>query len=247
MISVQTVVDRMTATLDSEGSDRYLFDQDFKPAINSAAEWLVAVFNAAFANKKLTEEDLEELITVGIWQASNFSRIYFDPATVGNERWSILRVMPEPVVTPETDPPPLQDPLQSVYRPDLIYVESFHSAKRLTQEKWEENRRNIFEAGNELAMNQLRSYAYLNGVDYKGQSQPEVEIRPRVPGQFVAISYIKYPPEVTSVNDQIGFPKTITNLLVQKALNFISFKQGDRTNLFSVTQNDIATLVQLMT
>ena len=52
MIAVQTVVDRMKSVLDAEGSDRYLFDQDFKPAINSAIDWLVAVFNAAFSDKK---------------------------------------------------------------------------------------------------------------------------------------------------------------------------------------------------
>jgi hypothetical protein len=62
MIPVQTIVDRVTSILDAEGSDRYLFDQDFKPAINLTKDWVVAVFNKAFADKKLSEENLKELV-----------------------------------------------------------------------------------------------------------------------------------------------------------------------------------------
>ncbi len=62
MIAVQTVVDRMIFGLDAEGSDRYTFENDFKPAINSSVEWLQAVFNQAFADKKLTEENLRDLV-----------------------------------------------------------------------------------------------------------------------------------------------------------------------------------------
>jgi len=65
MIPVQAVVDLMKAEIDSEGSERYLFDQDFKPAINSAIDWLVFVFNRAFENNKFSGEHLNDLIRTG--------------------------------------------------------------------------------------------------------------------------------------------------------------------------------------
>ena len=77
MIPVQNLVDFMKFELDAEGSDRYLFDQDFKPAINSAMNWLVSVFNRAFENDKLSSENLRDLIKTRVWVANNFSRIKF--------------------------------------------------------------------------------------------------------------------------------------------------------------------------
>ena len=99
MISVQTVIERIASVLDAEDSDRYTFERDFKPAINSSVEWLQAVFNKAFAEKKLSEEDLKELIKVVVFQTSQFSRINLDQ--INDSIWSLMRINPEPVLKPE--------------------------------------------------------------------------------------------------------------------------------------------------
>jgi len=240
----------VNATLDSEGSERYTFDRDFKQAISSAVEWLVAVFNRALGENKLSEENLEDLIVSKIFQASQFSRIFIDPAQTGNEKWSILRISPLPTVYPVATPSTLPNPEDSVFMPGLSLIDSDFDAKRLSLEKWNENKKNIFEAGNELVTNQLKSYAYLNQSDYSSTGYnvagPEIQIRPSVAGEFVGITYIKYPTEIVADTDFIQFPKSLTTLIVQKTLNFISIKQGDGTSLFQVTQQDVATLVQLM-
>jgi len=250
MIAVQTVVDRMKSVLDAEGSDRYLFDQDFKPAINSAIDWLIAVFNSAFSDKKLSEEDLRELVKTTVWQASSFSRIYFNDTALGYKVWTILGVSPEPTITPATTEPALPTPETSVFRADLSFVDSLYSAKRLTIEEWNENRQNVFTAGNETLLNDLKTYAYLGHGDYQSTSYnsggEEIQIRPSVAGKFVAVTVLKTPTRITAITDNVEFPEPIIDLLFQKALNFISYKQGDRTNLFNVTANDVATLVKLM-
>ena len=250
MIAVQSIIDRMESALDAEGSDRYTFARDYKSAINSSVEWLQAVFNKAFGEKKLSEENLRDLVRVAVFQASEYSRINTD--LLPDSIWSLMRVNPEPklnvenpsIITPNT-------PEQSFYRDDLSYVSSpVSGAKSLTLEQWEENRLNIFEAGNEVFKNDFKSYAYLNYADYQSLGYdaggPEIEIRPSVAKSFVGITYLKYPTPVQSENDNIEFPKVLINLVVEKALNFISKKQGDQTNLYSVTQQDISTLVQLM-
>lgn len=249
MISVQTVIERIESVLDAEGSDRYTFTEDYGPAINSAVEWIQAVFNKAFADKKLTEEDLKELVKTTIFQTNQFSRIYLDQ--MNDDIWSLLRINPEPTVHPSDATITAQNnPEDSLWRQDLSYIKSKYSAKRLTLEQWEENVDNIFEAGNERMLNSFKSYAYLNFSNYASSGYnvvgPEVEIRPEIPNEFVGVTYLKYPTPVTSENDSLELPKSLTNLVCLKAENFISFKQGDNTNLYMVTTKDVADLVQLM-
>ena len=251
MISVQTVVDRMTSVLDAEGSDRYLFDQDFKPAINSAIDWLVIVFNAAFADKKLSEEDLRDLVKMTIWQTNSFSRVYLDEGALGYEVWSVLGVHPKPVVTPVTTPPTLApNTATSSFKSDLSYVSSINSAKRLNLEEWNMNSKNVFSAGNITLTGALQSYSYLGHVNYTSTGYApggeEIEVRPAIPGEFVGISLLKNPTKVSVVTDSIEFPNTLLDVLFQRALNFIAYKQGDQTNLYNVTATDVQTLVNLM-
>lgn len=250
MISVQTVVDRLKSVLDAEGSDRYTFNEDFKPAINSSVEWLQAVFNKAFADNKLTEENLKDLIRVSVFQTNIFSRVYLNQATLGTSVWSILRVNPEPTVYPDGSPLTVTNDNNSLYRPDLAFVKSKYSAKRLSLEKWDENSENIFEAGNTFMSNKFKSYAYLNFVNSSSSNYipggAEIEIRPEIPKQYVAITYLKYPTPISSITDSIEFPESLINLVYGKAANFISIKQGDQTSLYSVTTRDVEMLVKLM-
>ena len=72
----------------------------------------------------------------------------------------------------------------------------------------------------------------------------EIEIRPSVANQFVAITYLKVPNQVNLITDNIEFPNSIKTLFVRKALNFIATKQGDQTTLFSITENDVNRLLK---
>jgi len=250
MIQAQTIVDRTLSMLDAERSDRYLFDQDFEPAINSAVEWMVALINSAFASNKLSEEDLRELTRIKVFQPNQFSRVKFDSAAVGEKLWTILAVLTEIQVTPNQQPPILPDPNVSEYYDYLTYVSSDESAGRLSLEVWSENRKNIFKAGNDSVLNGFKKYGYLNDFDYSSTGyteKGEIEIRPSVAGQFVAIAYLKYPEPITDIGDSIEFPDTLTDLLVQKTANYISIKQGDGTTLYGVTENFVQTLLAAMT
>jgi hypothetical protein len=248
MIPVQTIVDRVTSILDAEGSDRYLFDQDFKPAINLTKDWVVAVFNKAFADKKLSEENLKELVKTKVWTTSTFSRINIDPSVINV--WSILGIIPKPTVYPAASIPTVGvNPDTSTLETGVSYISSEFSARRLTVEEWNENKNNVFEAGNNVLTTSFTEYAYLNQGDYSSTNYTtagEIEVRPSVPTEFVAITYLRYPLDINVIGDSIEFPQTLTDLVVNKVLNYISFKQGDQTNLFSVSGSEVATLVKLM-
>jgi hypothetical protein len=248
MIPVQTIVDRVTSILDAEGSDRYLFDQDFKPAINLSKDWVVAVFNKAFADKKLSEENLKELVKTKVWTTSTFSRINIDPSVINV--WSILGIIPKPTVYPAASIPTVGvNPDTSTLETGVSYISSEFSARRLTIEEWNENKNNVFEAGNNVLTTSFTEYAYLNQGDYSSTNYTtvgEIEIRPAIPSEFLAVTYLRYPIDISVIGDSMEFPQTLTDLIVNKVLNYISFKQGDQTNLFSVSGAEVATLVKLM-
>jgi hypothetical protein len=251
MISVQSIVTRIESILDAEGSDRYTFEQDYRPAINSSVEWLQAVFNRAFADKKLSEESLRDLIRSVIYQTNAYSRVRLDDPNLGYSIWSILKVNPKPVVYPaNATVNTLPNDYSSAFRADVSYIKSEYSAKRLTTEQWEESNTNIFEAGNTTFLNKFQKFAYLNPQNYTSSSYQtggaEIEVRPEIPNEFVGVTVLKYPTPVNLITDNVEFPETLLNLVVQKALNFISMKQGDQTNLYAVSTRDVTTLVQLM-
>lgn len=252
MISVQQINDRVLSALDSENSDRYLFDQDIKPSLNGALEILVTWINQAFAENKLSAENLRELLHVGVWQANSYSRVAFNGQDVGHNLWSLLAIYPKPVVTSRNVVvPSTTNNSISKYRPDLSFVKSVQSAKRLTFEEWNENVDNAFMPGNSTLSGSLAEYAYLDAANYSSTSYPsstdkaEWTIRPDIPNQLVAIAYLKYPTPVGQITDTIEFPLSLTDLIVELTLNKIGYKQGTQSVYVATAQN-IAKLVSLI-
>jgi hypothetical protein len=239
----------MKADLDAEGSDRYTFDQDFKFAIASAMEVIITWLNAAFAENKLTPESLRELTKIKIWQASKYSRVHYDEADVGHPFWTIFGVYPKPTVNKGVAGVPLPNPDTSALRKDLSFLSSDNSAKRLNFEQWNQNRKNAFMPGNNTLKGELSEYAYLDHADYSSSSYAtagEIEIRPEIPNELVAIAYLKYPTQVSQITDSIEFPASLTELITEIALNAISEKQGDNTTLYAVSDRNITRLVNLI-
>lgn len=243
MILVSQIISRVISALDAEGSDRYRFEQDLKPAINASVEFLTSVFNKAFSDNKLTEENLRDLVYTKIWQTSKFSKIYFNPTDTGGV-WSLIRVSPEPIVDPLTSSITNADDSQSIFASDLLFVKSKYSANRLTYEEESEAEDNIFVDGNALFKNQFKSYSYTNFNNTNGNA--EIEILPFYPNGLVAVTYLKRPTNVSSETDSVEFPESMTTLLVRQVLNSLSTKQGDGTNLYAITEKDVSELVSVM-
>lgn len=251
-ILVQKIVDGCNFKLDAEGSQRYLFDQDFKPAINMAIETATSIFNSAFADNKLSPECLRELVKIQVWQASQYSRVSIADVDINGFFWTILAVYPKPKCNKGVSGIPSTDKSESKFRPELSYLSSDQSAKRLTFEQWNENKKNVFMPGNVVLAGGLVEYAYLDFADYSSTSYTgnkgkfELEIRPDISGQLVAIGYLKYPKNITVIGDSIDFPQSLTDFITEITLNHLSVKQGDGTTLNSTTEKWMAQLVNLM-
>lgn len=251
-IQVQKIHDAMLAKLDAEGSDRYTFAQDTKFAITSALEILISIFNTAFGENKLSPECLREITKVKIWQLNDYSRFTYNKSDTGHSLWTVIGIYPKPVTNRGVSSSPVPDKSQSKFRGDLSFISSDKSCKRLSLEEWSTNSKNVFMPGNEILKGELTEYAYLDFVDYTSTSyvgnvdKAEIQIRPSVPNELVALAYLKYPNTITQLTDNIEFPESLSTMITDIALHNLSYKQGDNTSLYTISDRSISQLVGLM-
>jgi hypothetical protein len=63
---------------------------------------------------------------------------------------------------------------------------------------------------------------------------------------MAAVVWAKKPTEISTINDDIEFPDSVKQLLFNKALNYIAYKQGDGTTAYTVSNNDIQLLLGVL-
>lgn len=329
-ILVQSIIDSCNALLDAEDSDRYLFDTDFKPAINYAQKWLISLYNKIFGLNQVSEESLKELTVVRCFKLSNYSRLSFssqgigvtdlldaaaavtvfagtmtkipctdhifnvndwivifgttnydgtwqilditddtftigatyatevfggtETAFKGDKLWRVLAIYPE-ITTIPTAPAGLPaDADQSSYLDDVAMATPLKSATRLTLEQWAEKEENPLMPGSPLITNtELIQYAYLNFIDYNANAylledvDYEIPVSPDRANEIAAMAFLKVPMDITDEREYIPFPVSLFEIVVQKAMHFISIKEDDRENLFTVTQNEIQQAMEVLT
>lgn len=249
-IAVQRINDQMLSQLDAESSDRYLFDQDILPSIIYSLEWIQMGLTNLFAQKRFSPEALTELTRTRVWQTNNFSRFAFNPADLnGEDYWTLLTVHPKAICSPAGSILPLAND-QSKVRTDLAFVSSQYSATRITYEQAGINKDSPFTPGNNYIANKLIQYAVLDASDYTATGYApagtyEWEVQPAVPKSLIGVRYLKKPTLPTTINDTIEFRETAFNLIVDRALTFISVKQGDGTNLNELSERDLAILLKI--
>ena len=251
-IQVQKIHDAMLAKLDAENSDRYTFEQDTKFAITSALEILITIFNQAFGSNKLSPECLREITFVKMWQLNDYSRFSYNKSDTGHSLWTIVGIYPKPKTNKGVSSSPTGDKSKSKFRGDLTFISSDKSCKRLSMEEWNTNQKNAFMPGNITLTGELAEYAYLDFANYTSTSyvgntdKYEIQIRPNIPNELIALAYLKYPEPITSLNSIIEFPESLSTMITDIALHNIAYKQGDQTALYAVTDRSISQLVGLM-
>lgn len=249
-ISVQEVVNRCASALDAEGSEYYLFDLDYKPAILSAQDWIVSVINSQLGNKKFSEEIFSDITLARVFQASAFSRIRLNPVDLGHDVWTLLSVEPLPNTNPTFVHQTLANPQDSIYRSDLAHISGVNFAKRRTTEEWTVNAKNPFDDSHILETGETaQDYGYLNNTDYTSSAYTlaaptsEIEVRPSIGGLACTIRYVRVPQKIALITDFIQFPVFVLDTFVQATLHYMSVKQGDQTTLNSLSAQFLQTLI----
>lgn len=254
MILVSDIVSRVAADLDAEGSERYLFDNDYKPAINKSIVWATNVLSGAFNQTRQIADKLSDLKSVRIFQTSTFSRVALNSHTGGDKVWTVLSIIVDPVYTPLWKTPQVfENEAVSVCRNDMSYVGGGQPCSRATEEEWTEGDDNIFMRGNSiLAGTGLGTYVWLEDYNHLSSnyestnSLPEITIKPAVSRRFVAVKFLKEPRQVVLESDSIEFPTSMIDIISTKTLNFISRKMGDQTSLHAVSLSDIQEMISVL-
>lgn len=76
-IKIQDIIEKCNFLLDAEDSDRYKFDNDFKPAAKLTQQWLVSLYNKFFGENKISEESLTELVSIKAYWMGSANRVAF--------------------------------------------------------------------------------------------------------------------------------------------------------------------------
>lgn len=250
MILVSDVTAKAASALDANtltagSGDRYRFDTDYMFGINYAIDRLVEFIDRKLGSNKFSEEALSELRKAYVFQTNNYSKINI-PEWV----WSLSDIMPKcTIIQPSftLSPGPAH---MSFYRNDLTYLNSIYSCDRLTDDEWNLAQEDPFSPGyTKEPQRKIISYAYhemedINNGDYQVIRPKEIEVRPGVPNELVGIRLIKVPKQTKLITDQLEFPVSMTNLIVELCLLWIAFKQGDKTNIYGSSLQDIVTQVQ---
>jgi hypothetical protein len=252
MFTAQELRNQIVFALDAENSDYYRDDLDIIPAINASMKWLTSVVNSAYGQNKIGEEFFRELSYSGVFKTSNTSRVSLD--IFPSEVWTVqaIYVNPETASIQGQVPPTTTDTTRSYFMNNLLHVSSYLSCKRLSIEEWATNRKNPFEAGydGDQLCDELKEYAYLNPINYQGDGTlyltQEIEIRPSLTNKDVTIFWTKKPDEITALGDTINFPNSVFQMLFDKALNYIAYKQGDQTTIYGVSANDVQQLISIL-
>jgi len=252
MIQAQELRDQLAFALDAEGSDHYIDDLDYIPAMNAAIKWLTNVVNSAFGKDKIGEEFFRDLTYSGVFRTDDCSRVSLN--VFPNDVWSILAIYinPETREIPGQVAPLTPNDNDSYFINNLLHKSSFISCKRLSIEEWATSRPNPFEDGydgNQIC-DELKRYAYLNPINYEntnvGVTAKELEVRPAVNNDNLTVFWVKKPGTIDTLADNIEYPESVFQLLFNKSLNYISYKQGDNTTIHSVTDKDIALLLNVI-
>lgn len=138
---------------------------------------------------------------------------------------------------------------QSTYRPELAHIRTYFTAKRLALTEVEDTYYNPYSAGYNAKVGLAKQFAYVSMVDYTttigGYSlnpPQEIAVYPEIPNQLVSVIYVKTPDEITSDTDVIPFPTTMTDIIVDKAMQFINMNQNLGLVEYQVQGNELLQL-----
>lgn len=269
MINTLELWKAMLAQLGAEGTRRYTAGRDGIYAINGAMKRFEALATPLLAQRKGSEESLSEIQETRIFQTNTFGGLSLDSiwsspsAQITYQVWTVVALYYKPLCsqpfTPgvPSSPGPILPGVKTYIRNDLVYqpggVDEL-PVQRMTAEQVAVANRNRFMAGNErTAATRPKIGYYIMGNrsdnDFALSGGREVVFTPRslfVPTpRYIAMSYLRTPDAITTIDDvtNIPYPSSLFVVLRDLALNEISVKMGDGTNLYTVTEREIGRLL----
>ena len=241
-VKASTIFSTVRSMLDDDDSVRYTESADLVPAMNSALDYITAVYSAAFESKKLQPAALSELTTV--WMiaptvSGNTAFVNLDDYDDGSahvyndEVWVLIEV----------------EPAAPIGAGGAFSYANQKFAKRVPLDKWGFVLDDPFADGYADKPADFIKYAYTGPGNYHNDGSPYLMIRPSnliTEGETVsAIWVLLKHPAITAGTSELLFPVMIHSLIAQKMVQYITY-QGDDDRLFKITDKEVKELIQLM-
>lgn len=240
----------MRATLGVAGTQRYLPDTNIIPAINAGLRGFNGFVYALFAEKKGSEELLQEITVTRVFQTNDMGGAVLLESQLGHKVWTINAVYPEPALNPADALITPIPPSQSAYRPDVVMRRPGPvRCARITLEQVPDTENSRMMPGSSaMAASPLRTAAYYivgdrGGTDWLPNGT-EIVVLPEqlYARKLVVVSYMKGVDPITSLNDSIPYPPIAFQLLRDLSLNELSIRQGAQP-LYNVTMANMRMLL----
>lgn len=230
MILASDVVADLEFLLDDENSERYDFDNNFKPAINAAARYIMSAFDKAFERGILSPTVFGELlfgekITPSSITGLDASKVVVTVASI----WRLVGVDPAPIF--ETND--YVGPTKS-----LAKYRTFDMAANPEEDP--------FEAGSAQSTDLAQySFTSINIVDPSGTPARNLIVRPELAGDC-AVVYLSNPTKVTLTTSNIEFPYILYQPLLMKAYSYLMIQAGkEALSNIQIADKDVQELVAL--
>lgn len=241
MILASSIFTQVLNLLDDDGSGRYSETTDLVPALNSAVDFVVTLFTAAFEQKRLHMESLSDLvktIVVSISIGTTAVSIDLDShAEVDRDDiWTIMGVDPQPSVDAGS--------------PIKMTDSAKKWATKLTLAEWNDSQDDPFAPGTTQSIPiGFQRISYVGPGQFFDDAKEYLLLRPVTyfaAGDKVGLWILVNPTKATTGSSEIQFPRSLENLLVQKTLQYISMQHGAQSALGVATEKEISQLVNLM-
>jgi hypothetical protein len=231
MLLASDLVADLEALLDDENSERYSFDNDYKPALNGAVRYIMSAFDRAFDQGVLSPFIFNELLFG--------QKLTATPVT--NEDASKFTV-PDTVVwrTVGVDPAPVMDT-------DDYVMPGARLAKFVTIDNWGQAVDDPFAAGRGDVSDDLKLFAYtqFNYLDPGGTPTKQLVVRPKPVGD-VALIYLRVPTKITLTSTTVEFPYVLYQALLMKAYQYVMVQAGrEGAAALQISDKDVQELVAL--
>lgn len=253
MILASDIFTSIESLLDDNNSGRYSRVDDLCPAVNMAVRYLVQIFMTLFEQKKFAPESLRELVRVSILPVTGTGNIKKANLTLANLNiLTIFGVEPDPGLVDNftTFAPDATIEFNSYMYADPDLIETRHKfADRLTLEEWQDASEDPFSSGTLMSIPaDFARAAYIGPGRYFNNSEDFIMIRPSslFTNDYIALWYLINPTSIVAETDYVALPDSLYNLIVEKALNFLSLQQDPSSKLGPITKQEIEQVISLM-
>jgi hypothetical protein len=236
MILASDLVADLQFLVDDENSDRYDFDNDYKPAINGAVRYIMSAFDKAFERGSLSPTIFNELLYGQVTAVTTLPLVdavkvaITNPLINSETLWRLVGVDPTPVVSGS-------DYVMAGAR--LAKFVPFIESGDMNDDP--------FEPGYSSVATDVKGYSYthINTITPDATPAQYLVVRPKPPGS-VGIIHLRTPTKVVLTSTEFEFPPVLYQPVLMKAYQYMMIQAGKQPiQNIQISDKDVQELVAI--